>query len=165
MARYAENTAVPSERSKAEIERTLARYGATAFAYGTDAKRAVVQFQAHDRYVRFILPMPDPNDPTYARTPTGRPRSAAQALVQYEQATRQRWRALALAIKAKLEAVETEITTFEQEFLAHIVLPDGSAFGDWAAPQIEEAYQSGTMPAGLLALPPAPVEDAEVVSD
>jgi hypothetical protein len=160
MPRYAENTAVPTDRSKAEIERILARYGATAFAYGTDARRAVVQFQAHNRYVRFILPMPDPNDPIYSRTPTGRSRSPAQALASYEQATRQRWRALALAIKAKLEAVETEITTFEQEFLAHIVLPDGTSFGTWAEPEIARAYESGAMPKGLLALP-APSGDED----
>ena len=38
---------------------------------------------------------------------------------------RQRWRALNLAIKAKLEAVESGIVTFDQEFLAHIVGPSG----------------------------------------
>ena len=154
MSRYAENTSVPSERSKSEIERTLARYGASAFGYAIDSQRAVVQFQAHERFVRFVLPMPDPDDPEFLLTPTGRrTRSAAQALAAYEQATRQRWRALALAIKAKLEAVETGITTFENEFLAHILLPDGSTFGEWAAPEIERAYESGEMPGGLLALP------------
>lgn len=52
-------------------------------------------------------------------------RTAAAATKEYEQAGRQRWRALALVIKAKLEAVGTGIVTFEEEFLAHIVLPSG----------------------------------------
>jgi hypothetical protein len=67
----------------------------------------------------------------------------------YEQAERQRWRALALVIKAKLEAVESGITEFEREFMAHIVLPGGGTVGDWMLPQIEQAYSSGQMPAML----------------
>lgn len=59
---------------------------------------------------------------------------------------RQRWRALALAIKAKLEAVETGIATFEEEFLNYIVLPDGVTVGEFIRPQIETAYATGTMP-------------------
>ena len=50
---------------------------------------------------------------------------------------RQRWRALALCIKAKLEAVECGITSFEEEFLAHVVMPNGQTFGKLALAQIE----------------------------
>ena len=49
-------------------------------------------------------------------------------------------------IKAKLEAVETGITEFEDEFLAHIVLPNGQTAGHWMRPQIAKAYESGSMP-------------------
>jgi hypothetical protein len=63
-----------------------------------------------------------------------------------EVARRQRWRALALAIKAKLEAVESGIATFEEEFMAYIVLPDGQTVGEFLSPQIEAAYSSGRMP-------------------
>jgi hypothetical protein len=34
-------------------------------------------------------------------------------------------------------------------FLAHIVLPDGSTVGDWAAPQLALAYERSEMPALL----------------
>jgi hypothetical protein len=34
-----------------------------------------------------------------------------------------RWRALLLMIKAKVEAVESGVVTFEDEWLAHFVLP------------------------------------------
>lgn len=146
MSRYAENTSVPTEKSRAEIERTLARYGCDAFMYGQSGGTAVVQFDAHDRRIRFNLPLPDPADATFTQTPTGRTRSDKQARDAWEQACRQRWRALALAIKAKLEAVECEITDFESEFLAHIVLPDGGTVGKWMLPQVQRAYDTGTMP-------------------
>lgn len=67
----------------------------------------------------------------------------------WEQACRSRWRALYLIVKAKLEAVEAGISTVEREFLYDIVLPDGRTAGEWIAPQIEMAYQTGQMPAML----------------
>lgn len=150
MTRYAEQTSVSSDRSRAEIEQTLRRYGAQSFAYGWEADRAVVMFRAHDRHVRFMLPMPDPQAREFTHTPTrGTPRTAAQAYEAWEQACRQRWRALALVIKAKLEAVAAGITEFEDEFLAHMLLPSGETVGQWARPQLAIAYESGTMPALL----------------
>lgn len=146
MSRYAENTSVPSDRSRAEIEKTLARYGAGSFMYGWQPGVAVVAFEMMGLRVRFDLPMPDRQSSEITDTPTGRARSAAQAESAYEQAVRQRWRALALVIKAKLEAVETGITEFEDEFLAHIVLPNGQTAGNWMRPQIAKAYESGQMP-------------------
>ncbi len=68
---------------------------------------------------------------------------------EWEQACRQKWRALYLVIKAKLEAVESGISCFEDEFLANIVLPDGSLVGNFMRPQIEQVYSSGNMPALL----------------
>lgn len=56
---------------------------------------------------------------------------------------------LALVIKAKLEAVAAGITSFEDEFLAHIMLPSGGTVGEWARPQLEVAYSTGAMPALL----------------
>lgn len=155
MARYAQNTSVPTDRSRAEIERTLARYGASAFMYGWDDSRAVIQFQASDRLVRFVLPVPDRNDRAFTHTPArGHRRSDADAEKAWEQATRSRWRALLLVVKAKLEAIEAGITTFEQEFLAHIVLPDSQTVGEFIGPQIAEAYRSGVMPSPLPAIGP-----------
>jgi hypothetical protein len=150
MSRYAEKTSVSSEKSKAEIERTLARYGASSFMSGWQENRATLAFDIHDRRVRFDLPLPDRQAQEFTQTPGGRrTRSLAQRDAAYEQAIRQRWRALALAIKAKLEAVEAGITEFEDEFLAHIVLPNGTTAGDWLRPQIAEVYEQRKMPALL----------------
>lgn len=145
MTRYAEKTEVPADRSRSEIERTLTRYGAEGFMYGwqDSGKRAVIAFEINSRRVRFELPMPDPKDPEYVRTSQGKPRSETAARAAWEQASRQRWRALALAVKAKLEAVTAQIATFDEEFLAYIVMPDGRSVGDHALPSIAAAYASG----------------------
>lgn len=150
MSRYAETTAVPSERSRSEIERTLARYGATGFMYGWEGNRAIVAFQADQRRVKFELPLPDRFDRAFTHTERlNILRSPSAQEAAYEQAVRQRWRALALVIKAKLEAVQAGITVFEDEFMAHLVLPDGRTMGQWARPQIAAAYETGRMPALL----------------
>jgi hypothetical protein len=153
MSRYAEQTSVSAEKSRGEIETTLQRYGADQFMYGWDAGQAVIAFRMNDRQVRFVLPMPDKADRAFTHTPgKGFARSEPDALKAWEQATRQRWRALALVVKAKLEAVEAGITEFEDEFLAHIVLPSGQTLGDWVRPQVAAAYETGTMPTSLLAI-------------
>lgn len=154
--RYAEDTSVSADRSRAEIERILQRYGASAFSYGWEGNQAAIAFKAQNRLIRFLLPLPDKDAHEFQFTPAKRQRrTPEQAQAAWEQATRQRWRALALAIKAKLEAVEAGITTFEDEFLAHIVLPSGQSVGQWLSPQLEAAYQSGRMPPLL----PGPRDD------
>lgn len=59
-------------------------------------------------------------------------------------------RSLCLCVKAKLEAVESGISSFESEFLAHFVVPGGKTFGEIAIPQLEEARISGKLPQLLL---------------
>lgn len=145
---YAEHTTVSAENSRMGIERILRRYGASAFSYGWEEDRAVVMFRASDRAVRFIINMPDRKDRRFTHHSRG-VRTAAAAEKEWEQATRQRWRVLALVVKAKLEAVATGITTFEDEFLAHILLPNGETVGDWMSPQVQEAYERGVMPSML----------------
>jgi len=157
MARYAAKTQVSSEKSKNEIERTLTRYGATEFVYGTKLEWAVIAFKMVGRQIRFMLPLPDRTDPEFTQYTRGNSRYAYErtedaAAKLYEQAIRQKWRALALVIKAKLEAVESGITEFEDEFLAHIVLPNGQTMGEFAKPQIEHAYSTGEMPSLLTPL-------------
>lgn len=144
MGRYAESTQVSTAKSRDEIERTLQRYGADQFIYGWQEASAVVGFRLNGRQVKFSLPLPKKAD--FALTETGRERTEAAIETEWEKGCRQRWRALALAIKAKLECVESGITQFEEEFLAHIVLPDGSTAGQHMVPQIASAYESGQMP-------------------
>lgn len=148
---FAENTTVPVERSRAEIERTLTRYGADAFGYATQGSKAMVQFTIADRHVRFVLELPDRNLRRFTHHSRG-PRTPAAALEEWEQACRQKWRALALVVKAKLEATEAGISTIEQEFLAHVVLPNGSTVWETTTTAIARSYELGTVQP-LLALP------------
>lgn len=143
---YAENTTVTTDKSRSEIEQTLRRYGADQFMYGWDQEKAIVGFRMSGRQIKFILKMPDRSDKEFTKTPTGKPRAESQAAKEYEQACRQKWRALALVIKAKLEAVEAGISIFEDEFMANIVLPDGSTVSQFMLPQIEHVYETGKMP-------------------
>lgn len=147
MTRYAAQTEVTSDRSRNEIERTLQRYGADQFFYGWQDGGATLGFRMQSRRVQFILPLPDRNADEYRFTPSrSYERSQKDWDAAYEQAIRQKWRALALVVKAKLEAVESGITSFEEEFLAHIVLPNGQRVGAFMVPQIATAYETGAMP-------------------
>lgn len=138
--RFAETTKVPVIQSRGEIEKMLSRHKCQQFGTAVDylAYTARVQFTAHQRMVRFLVGLPDP-----------------KKTKNHEQEERRVWRSLLLVIKAKLEAVETEISTFEEEFLAHIVMPNGKTVAELILPQIAESYASGRMP---LALGPAPVD-------
>lgn len=142
--KYAQQTSVTVERSKAEIERMLSKYGASAFISGWTKDGASIMFEMHNRRIRFDLPLPNKDDPKFRFTPAKRRKLSNDAAERvWEQACRQRWRALALVIKAKLEAVESKISEFEDEFLSHIVLPGGQTMGTWAKPQIAIAYEKG----------------------
>lgn len=149
MGKYAASTEVSSMQSKQEIERTLTRYGARKFMYGWDNDAAVIAFEAHGKQVKFILPLPARNSREIMYTDSGRARSLSAQETAYEQATRQRWRALLLIIKAKLEAIDSGICVFEDEFMSRIVIPGGQTVGDFVRPQIEECYRTGLMPSML----------------
>lgn len=133
---YAADTSVPSQKTRGEIETLLSRHSCaqygTAVDYGTGIAR--VQFRAHDRIVRFEISLPK------------------QDQRNREQIERQRWRQLLLVIKAKLESVENNIATFEEEFLAHIILPNDQTVASVVLPLIGHAYKTGKMPTAL-ALP------------
>jgi hypothetical protein len=142
---YAVSTDVSVESTRAQIESLLARYGATRFGYGADEKQAVIYFVINNLGVRFELPLPDRND--FKLTETRKlQRTDQDAYRAWEQGCRSAWRALLLCIKAKLEACEAKITSFEAEFLAHIVTPSGKTFGDMAIPQISDMRDHGKAP-------------------
>lgn len=144
MTKYAERTEVNVDKSRAEIERTLARYGASSFLYGWEGDRAAIGFEIKRRKVRITFDLPKRND--YLTDGRGYARADSTIDNHWQQAMRQRWRAVSLWVKAKLEAVESGFRTFEQEFLADIVLPDNSTVGEYLGPQLEAAYSQNVMP-------------------
>lgn len=129
---YAHRTAVPVDRTRSEIEHLLEKHGARSFVYGTTDGQALLAFEMRDRRLRFIVPMPS----------TNKTRSNES---QVKAETRRRYRALLLVLKAKLEAVESQIVTFDEEFLAHIVVEGNSTVGDRMIPQLNQAIADGRM--------------------
>jgi len=131
---YAAKTDIDPINTRADIERLLAKHGADRFAYFTEPGQAVIVFEmkpkddSHEmRRLKFSLPMPDPN------------------VRGSQQKARGRWRLLLLCVKAKLEAVDGGVETFEDAFMAHVVMPDGKTVGEHIRPTIAAAYKSGKM--------------------
>ena len=165
---YAANTSVAVEKSRAEIERLLMRHKCAKFMAGVDHEhhRATVQFQAvNKRIIKFEIDLPNPDDPKYRKIKTSYlQRSAAGIQKIVEQETRSRWRALLLVIKAKLEAVESGIATFEEEFLAHVLLPNQQTVAEFIGPTVDRIYETGRMPTSRQLTSGEDVE-GEVVSE
>jgi hypothetical protein len=136
---FAASTSVPVGRSQEEIKRTLEKYGATGFMFGESGAQALVAFEMKGRRVKFVLDLP-----VYGKTKTSK--NWIMSKDGCAQKTRSCWRCLLLAIKAKLECQASGISTFEQEFMAHIVMPNGQTIGQAILPQIDHAYKTGQMP-------------------
>jgi len=136
---YAEKTSVAREKSQVEIRKILSKYKATGFAIGENNNKAVVMFEMKDRRIRFIFDLPIKGK-WKTRNKGWNARDK-----EIEQEVRRLWRCMVICIKSKLECVESGITTFEQEFLAHTVLPNGQTMSEYALPLIEKSYQEKEM--------------------
>lgn len=88
--RFASDTAVPVEQTRGEIEKLLRAEGAEGFGYSWEPKGDLITFRWRKANYLFRLPSIDKG--------AGSDRRRAQL-------DRQRWRALLLVIKAKVEAV------------------------------------------------------------
>jgi hypothetical protein len=139
--RYAADTEVSPEKSRAQLERLLKDHGAKEFHSGWDAERDIIEFGFQNLQIRFILKRPKRSDYYRSRSP--------QAAM--EQADRQRWRALYLVVRAKLEAVESGLAIIENEFLANIVTPTNQTIGEILQPRLKAGEFDIQR-----ALPPAP---------
>lgn len=136
---FASNTSVPAIRTQAEIRRTLERYGATGFMFGEAGGQALCAFEMKQRRIKFVIELP-----VYGKTKNKK--NVVMGQQDCDQRIRTSWRCLLLAIKAKLECAESGISTFEQEFMAHIVMPNGQTIGQAILPQLEHSYKTGEMP-------------------
>ena len=135
MAKYASNTTVTTDRSKAEIERTLMRYGCDEFHYGRSTDGAAIGFIYKGRKIKLDVPLPDRQE--YKANKTGD--------AQWEKECRRVWRVLLLWIKGNLEVVALGRITFEDIFLAQTCLPNGSTVGQEIQEKVGEMATSGKM--------------------
>src|SRR4051794_23318643 len=115
-ASYGAGTRVEVHRSRHELERVLERYGAGEVLFVQADASASIQFELQGRYVQMALPLPDPQHARFTHTPSGKPRGPAAQERAYEQALREHWRSLVVAVRGKVQSVESGISTFEQEF-------------------------------------------------
>src|SRR5690242_2883891 len=68
---FAEGTTVSVEKSRAEIEKLITRYGATSIAFMTAPGRAIVCFEANGRRIMFELKLPDRTEKRFLRDGRG----------------------------------------------------------------------------------------------
>lgn len=139
---YAAGTKVAPEKSRQQIEKLLKENGGTKIGVMTEETKALILVQLKDRHLRFVVKFPAESEFNYTperrylRTPDDRRK-------HHEQAINQRWRALLLIIKAKFEAIDSRIATFEEEFLPYVVLPSGQTVAELTLPQIAQIYTDG----------------------
>lgn len=142
---------MPVERSIAEIDRLVEKYGAEEFGYMREPGRVIITFRVAGRvWVKIPLPLPKKDAPEIVYTPTGRERGPYDQAEAYRKAVRQRMRAAVLMVKARLEAIDLGIETLEMAFMPYLLLPSGETMTEHIMPQLHEMYDTGRMPRALL---------------
>jgi len=115
---------------KAEIEMTLGKLGASDFEFGYSRESAFVSFTFRGQAVRFSMPLP-------ARKSRARDQERARDHWMADCAVN--WELLQDLLVKKLTMVKVELTSFEEEFMARLVMPDGRTFAEHAWPLIKPA--------------------------
>lgn len=156
MTRYAEDTKVSVEKSEAELKQLLRRHGAARIATGFDDRLglAVVNFETSGRFVRLQIAVPTEEalrleaeaEPPHGWKGWNSAKRRDWLRRRREQIERQRWRALVLVTKAKLELVAEGLSSLEREFLADLVLPGGQTVHQALAAPLATAYETGKLP-------------------
>lgn len=148
---YADRTEVPVERSKTELKRVIYNNGASNYKYGEEEDRAMVMFAKENRIIRFVIEFPPLDSKQFTHTPgRGTKRTQTAAYKEYEAEQRRRWRSLILSVKAKFESAASGIETFEEAFLAQVLLPNKQTVAQMALPSVAAAYEKGVVESNLL---------------
>lgn len=130
---FAGDTSVPIYKSKADIEALLMKYGAEGYHTGWQATAGeavgwdAIEFLWKGKQIRFRIPR---------STEADIPRGVHNKVAYLEQRDRQRWRVLMLVVKAKLEAVQSGVSIFEEEFMPFIVTASGRTIGEILIPKL-----------------------------
>lgn len=152
---YAKTT-VAVEKSQGEIRGLLAKHKAQRFAFGEETgddgrQWAAVTFS----YAGLTVRMRVPHKALDRRKLSDKANRASRRTwgdieaEMVEQEAKRIWRVMAWNLKARLVAVEEELETFEEAFLAHIIDP---ASGNTIYEQLRDEG-AVHLPAPLLALP------------
>ena len=138
-ARYAAGTAVPVERSRAELDTLLGKHGATSRIIGMEdepgkPRAALVGFKLGPHSFKLRVPL--------GGIAGFEKHSTRAALTRTAARDRERWRLIILLVKAKLEAIRLGVSTPEREFMADLIVDDGRT--------LQEALAGGGMSRLLL---------------
>ena len=151
-SRYARGTRVSTDRSEAEIKRTIRRYGGDDIVTGMSTRLGMcfVQFTHCDLPIEIRVPLPDYHSDRFWKTPSGKRRRTEEAArAEWEKACRQQWRVLLLLIKANLEAVENEVLEAHEVWLPWLILPNGRTVIATIKPGMDRLLKSGELPKAL----------------
>lgn len=156
---YAAKTSVSVEKTRAQLDVLLGKHGAPQRRIGTDDVKghAICEFVLGGHMVKMVVPLPLVSDfirvhrRGYQHTTSVPEREKLHA-----QAVRERWRAILLLTKAKLEAISLGVATVEGEFLADVVLPNGNRVHDEIRGTLAQAFETKGSPKILLLGPARP---------
>ena len=144
---YAAGTSVGEDRSRAELQWLLEKFGADRFGFQVDnaAHLAKITFMYKEAYFLFRLPLARPEDKQVKFTPGGKARCMNQISQLLACENRRRWRSLCLAIKAMLVGVEDGIFNFGEVFMPYMIWGDGRTTAETLLPVAEDCLKSGGM--------------------
>ncbi|MDQ4504308.1 hypothetical protein [Sinomonas sp. ASV322] len=138
---YVRGASMSCSALQAEIQEMLVESGASGFRLASEQGKAAIAFSAGDRQFRLVLSQPGSADsrlePEYDPL---QPHSTGHESKTMQEAARKNWWQLAVLIRAKLDAVAKGIVTFDEEFLAYMVMPGGATVFQATGPAITTAY-------------------------
>jgi hypothetical protein len=153
--RYAAHTDVPAHQSRSALDQLLAKHGAKNRGIMSDdsSGTAVAAFFLEGRAIRLSVSFRRPAEvlrDAEREPPRGwRQRTALQrqkwAETESAQEERQRWRALLLITRAKLEMIADGMSTVDREFLASIMLSDGRTVEERLVPDLPKLPPSAPL--------------------
>lgn len=145
-----DSTKVPVANSQASIRGLLVKHGAQQFTFGEGADWAGVEFVHGQMLVRMRAPLKLDDGKLKAGFDKYQRNNGGKSFGEWrassvEQEQKRIWRVLHWSLKARLEAVEEDVETFEQAFLAHIVDP---STGDTLYQRLQPALDRGAFDIG-----------------
>lgn len=148
-----ESTTVPVDKSQAGIRALLVKHGAEQFTFGEGggaAPWAGIEFAHGGLLVRMRAPLKVDEAQLATTWEKHRRNNGKKTEIEWrrqhiEQEQKRIWRVLHWTMKARLEAVEEQVETFEQAFLAHIVDP---ATGQTLYQHLQPALDRGVFDVG-----------------
>ena len=130
MSKFAQGTQVSAEKSQMQVSKILKSYKCQSVMIGYEDSVFFVGFIRDKIQVRLYCPVSES-----------------------EPENRRRWRVMRIVLQSKFEIIQCGIKTFEEEFFADIVMPNGKTVWQTALPSVRKALESQKMPSTLLSLP------------